>query len=76
MPRPKQYPDDATRAAAWRQRQQQQQLQDAEIARHAQRLHHILQKAAGQGHPQATSLVGKNVSETLKNLQQQFQPPP
>ena len=76
MPRPKRYEDDATRAAAWRYRQQQEHLQAAETARHAQCLHHILQKAAEQGHPQAVKLLGQNVSETLKNLQQHFQTRP
>ena len=73
MPRPKKYPDDATRAAAWRYRQQQDALQSAEIARQAQRLHHLLKKAADKDQEQAVALVGQNVSETLKNLQQHFQ---
>jgi formiminotetrahydrofolate cyclodeaminase len=73
MPRPKRYEDDATRAAAWRARQQQEYLQAADIARQAQRLHHLLQKAAEQGNDEAASLVGPSVSETLKNLQHHFQ---
>lgn len=73
MPRPKKYEDDATRAMAWRARQQQEYLQAAEIARQAQRLHHTLQKAAEHGNDQAASLVGQSVSQTLNNLQQPFQ---
>lgn len=72
MPRPKQYEDDATRAAAWRLRQQRQHLQDAEIARLAQRLHDSLQKAADMGDPEAASLLGAKLSETLRNLQHHF----
>jgi len=73
MPRPKKYADDATRAAAWRYRQQQEQLQIAEIARQAQRLHHLLQRSATDGNDEARTLVGQNVAGTLKKLQQHFQ---
>ncbi len=76
MPRPKKYEDDATRAAAWRARQQQDYLQAADIARQAQRLHHLLKKAAEQGNDTAAVLVGQSVSETLNNLQQHFQQRP
>jgi hypothetical protein len=72
MPRPKQYEEDATRAAAWRSRQQQEPLQVAEIARQAHRLHPLLQRAAAAGNQDAVPLVGSNVSETLKKLQQHF----
>ena len=76
MPRPKKYEDDATRAAVWRARQQQEHLQAAELARLAQRLHHLLKKAAEQGNDTAAVLVGQSVSETLKNLQHHFQQRP
>lgn len=75
MPRPKQYEDDATRAAAWRARQEKERLQTAEIARHAERLHHTLKKAAEAGSSEAASLIGSTVTETLKNLQRHYQKP-
>jgi len=75
MPRPKKYEDDASRAAAWRQRQQQEQLKAAEIARQAERLHHTLKKAAAAGHSEAVALIGATVAETLRNLQRHYQEP-
>ena len=75
MPRPKQYEDDAARAAAWRARREREQLQAAEINRLAERLHHVMTKAAASGDSKATTLVGSTVAETLRNLQKQFQKP-
>jgi hypothetical protein len=76
MPRPKQYEDDAARAAAWRLRQERERLQAAEIARHAERLHQLMKKAAAGGDTEAAALIGATVAETLKNLQRRFQKPP
>jgi hypothetical protein len=73
MPRPKQYTDDATRAAAWRLQQQQEQMKAAEVVRLAERLHQTLKKAAGASDSDAASLVGTTVAETLRNLQRHYQ---
>lgn len=73
MPRPKQYEDDAARAAAWRARQEKEHLQAAEIVRHAEWLHHVMKKAAAGGDAEAAVLVGATIAETLKNLQRRFQ---
>jgi hypothetical protein len=76
MPRPKQYEDDAARAAAWRARQEKERLQAAEIALHAERLHQLIKKAAASGDAEAVALIGATVAETLRNLQRRFQKPP
>ena len=75
MPRPKQYEDDAARAAAWRARKDDEYVNAAEIVRHAERLHHVMKKAAAGGDSEAAALVGASVAETLKNLQRHFEKP-
>jgi len=75
MPRPKKYEDDATRAAAWRARREKEHLQAAEIARHSERLHQMIKKAAAGGDAEASALTGATIAETLKNLQRYYQKP-
>ena len=79
MPRARKYDDDATRAAAWRHRKQKENLQAAELAFQAQRLHRILQNTAKQPAEQAnalsglaSALLGEDARQTLLNLQQHF----
>ncbi len=73
MPRKREYEDDAARARAWRTRQEREHLQAAEIARQAERLHHVMTKAAAKGDSEAAALIGLSVAETLRNIRKKFE---
>ena len=72
MPRPRVYYDDATRAAAWRLRQEKEHLKNADRALEARRLQHALEAAAA-GDELAARLVGATVEETIKRITARFE---